>query len=511
MAGVAKTRRSNRKHNPGLKVLHGVNQSDPQPGAGELAEFRQLFTAAGAPEEVLRMLDGPGSPEEILQRLVGAGLIPSQEESLAGLIAGWQPLLERGCDPLSAELAGLEFLGIVRQAGPDGELPEVLTELISQVEEYGGPAALAMLRVLAVVGPQPVQPAATEAADRLVSAGLQDRPWVKGLGAPEVGSCFGYADGVGAQEAVAMTFSYGRRQHAVAVLIDHELGGGVKDCWVTDRPDQIRAEYLRAAKRYLLDFRDYEPAEARAIVDRALSKPPCPVAPDQIEDVRDHLDLLRRRVALLPEASTVSPATPRPVGKGKARRAAGTMVHRVKITLRGVRPPIWRRLEVPSGITLQQLHQNIQYAFGWEDYHMWVFETPSGDYGIANRELGHRSAVAKKLEAVAPRAGDRIRYTYDFGDDWEHDIVVEDVLSAEPGVAYPRCITGRRAAPPEDCGGIWGYQELLEILADPGHEEHEDRLEWLGLESADEFDPAEFDLDEVNEALSGLAKVIARR
>jgi hypothetical protein len=156
---------------------------------------------------------------------------------------------------------------------------------------------------------------------------------------------------------------------------------------------------------------------------------------------------------------------------------------------------------VPSGITLQNLHRIIQVVFGWEDYHLWVFETRSGDYGMADRELGHRSAASKKLQDVAGRAGERIRYTYDFGDNWAHDIVVEEVSVPEPEATYPRVVAGRRAGPPEDCGGMWGYLDLVEILADPDHEEHESRVEWLGLDSADEFDPAAFDLDAVNKAL----------
>ncbi|MDQ3764892.1 MAG: plasmid pRiA4b ORF-3 family protein [Actinomycetota bacterium] len=179
----------------------------------------------------------------------------------------------------------------------------------------------------------------------------------------------------------------------------------------------------------------------------------------------------------------------------------------MKITLRGSTPPIWRRLEVYSSTNLQQLHRTIQQVFGWEGYHMWVFQTPTGEYGVADRELGHRSAASAKLQDVAPGAGDRIRYTYDFGDDWEHDLLIEDVFAAEPGVAYPRCLTGRRACPPEDCGGIWVYQELLEILTDPGHPEHSNRLEWLGLSSTHEFDPTTFDLAEINQNLSKLATV----
>jgi Plasmid pRiA4b ORF-3-like protein len=190
--------------------------------------------------------------------------------------------------------------------------------------------------------------------------------------------------------------------------------------------------------------------------------------------------------------------------------ATGRTVHTIKVTLRGSQPPIWRRLEVPSGSTLQQLHNIIQSAFGWEDYHMWAFETAGERYGVADGDLGIRSAASKRLGQMAPRAGDKLRYTYDFGDDWEHDIIVEAVTEAEPATAYPRCLTGRRACPPEDCGGIWGYGYLVEILADPAHEEHQERLEWLGLNSVDEFDPAAFDLAKVNSALAALATVLVK-
>ncbi|MFC4912387.1 plasmid pRiA4b ORF-3 family protein [Actinomadura gamaensis] len=189
-------------------------------------------------------------------------------------------------------------------------------------------------------------------------------------------------------------------------------------------------------------------------------------------------------------------------------RKAASSVHRIKVTLTGLRPPIWRRLEVPSAMPLDALHLVLQAAFGWENYHMWSFETGSGTYGVADRELGFRSAATARLQQVAARPKDTIVYLYDFGDSWEHEILVEAVAPAEPGVAYPRCLTGRRAGPPEDCGGVWGYGDLIEILADPDHEDHAERLEWLGLDSADEFDPAAFDAAEVNAALSRHARVL---
>jgi hypothetical protein len=449
----------------------------------ELTQLRAELAAQDAPDEVLQVLDEATDVEDALQRLHAAGFVPSPENILDGLLDGFSPLLEPRCDSMEAELAGAEFLGILRTGVPEHDVPAMLTDLVAEAAKSGTAQALAMLRVLAVAGPTEVRNKATEVADRLVTAGLKDRPWVRGLGSPKVGACFGYS--AGTQSAVALTFTYGRKSHAVVVLIDHALGGGVKDCFPSDRPELIRAEYKRATKLYGADFRDYTPDEARTILDRALENKPCPVEPDQVEDVHTFLDLLRRRVALLSGTRAASSAT----------------VYRIKITLRGAKPPIWRRLEVPSGMTLQRLHRTIQDAFGWQDCHMWVFETDMGDYGVADQELGHRSAASKKLMDVAGYVGDRIRYTYDFGDNWDHEILVEDVLAAEPGVKYPRAVAGRRAGPPEDCGGIWGYQDLCEILANPEHEEHQSRLEWLGLDSADEFDPAAFDLAAVNNAL----------
>ena len=196
--------------------------------------------------------------------------------------------------------------------------------------------------------------------------------------------------------------------------------------------------------------------------------------------------------------------------KPGASTAPARTVHTIKVTLAGSQPPIWRRLQVPSTMTLRALHDVLQVAFGWEDYHMWVFETPLGRYGLPDRDLEISSAAAKRLGQVAPHKTDRLGYTYDFGDDWEHIIAVEAISNPEPGIAYPRCLTGRRACPPEDCGGIWGYGYLIEILTDPAHEEHQERLEWLGLDSPSQFDPSAFDPAQANTALAGLATILIK-
>ena len=164
-------------------------------------------------------------------------------------------------------------------------------------------------------------------------------------------------------------------------------------------------------------------------------------------------------------------------------------VYQIKVGLRGAKPPIWRRLEVPADISLARLHSVIQIAFGWGNSHLHVFETPYGSFGTADADLGHRSDAEVSLEQVAPAVKSKLRYTYDFGDDWDHDILVEKVLDPDGTAPLPRCTGGRRAAPPDDCGGIWGYAELVEILSDPADPEHQDRLEWLGLDDAADSTP----------------------
>jgi Plasmid pRiA4b ORF-3-like protein len=191
-----------------------------------------------------------------------------------------------------------------------------------------------------------------------------------------------------------------------------------------------------------------------------------------------------------------------PAKRKKSDRPAP--IYQIKVGLRGSKPPIWRRLEVPADVSLARLHTIIQVAFDWYDSHMHVFETPYGEFGVADPELGHRAEAPVTLEQVAPGARSKIRYTYDFGDDWAHDILVEKVLDRDEAVSYPRCTGGRRAAPPEDCGGTWGYGDLTEVLTDPAHPEHDDKLEWLGLNAAADFAPASFDAQAVTQALTRL-------
>jgi Plasmid pRiA4b ORF-3-like protein len=196
-------------------------------------------------------------------------------------------------------------------------------------------------------------------------------------------------------------------------------------------------------------------------------------------------------------------ASPKLPARRKTKDGPAPVVQ-VRVDLRRSKPPIWRRLQVPADITLRELHTVLQVAFGWDSAHLYAFDTAYGQFGAPGPGLGLGSDTKVTLEQVAAAAGTKLTYTYDFGDDWEHVITVEDTVPRADASIYPRCIGGRRKAPPEDCGGIWGYQELLAILEDPAHEEHQDRLEWLGIDRADQHDPAYFDIDDVNDAFTAL-------
>jgi Plasmid pRiA4b ORF-3-like protein len=148
---------------------------------------------------------------------------------------------------------------------------------------------------------------------------------------------------------------------------------------------------------------------------------------------------------------------------------AATTVHCVKVSLHGSRPPVWRRIEIPSAMRLDLLPEVMQVAFGWHGYHLHAFETVCGEFGAPDDDddwADRKDETTAALAQVAAAEKAKVVYTYDFGDDWRHDIVVEKIMPAEPGVAYPRCTGGRREAPPEDCGGIWAFNEYQAELDD---------------------------------------------
>ncbi len=178
----------------------------------------------------------------------------------------------------------------------------------------------------------------------------------------------------------------------------------------------------------------------------------------------------------------------------------------LKIVLREAEPPIWRTVRVPAASTLADLHDVIQAAMGWEDDHLHEFlvkgvryspRRRSGfDFGWEDEPEDERRA---RLCDLVRRKGQRLTYEYDMGDSWQHDVRVEQLLEPEQGVRYPVCVAGERACPPEDIGGVWGYEGMVEAVRNPRHPDHEDVMEWVG-----EFDPEAFDLEEANRRLRRL-------
>lgn len=204
--------------------------------------------------------------------------------------------------------------------------------------------------------------------------------------------------------------------------------------------------------------------------------------------------------ATSPVPTEVTDLTSRVTG-GDDPRCVAPSVFQLKVTLLNTKPPIWRRILVDGSITLDDLHEAIQAAFGWWNCHLHEFEIGRTRYGIPDPEWDFGPATvdehAVRLDAVAV-AGSSFHYTYDFGDDWRHKVVVEKVGPVEHGTAVPDCIGGRRACPPEDCGGPWGYQDLLDSLGGrPGASAAQLDFVGPGFDPA-AFDPSDFALNLAN-------------
>ena len=179
------------------------------------------------------------------------------------------------------------------------------------------------------------------------------------------------------------------------------------------------------------------------------------------------------------------------------------MIYQIKITLNQIRPPIWRRVQGADETSFAMLHQITQMAMGWDDYHLHEFEVAGQRIGpqIEDDFYGGSAfdEIDVKLCDVIQGENAKLKYTYDFGDGWEHTLTIEKIVSPEPEVSYPICLKGKRACPPEDCGGPWGYHGLLEAQKHPGDPKHQELLEW-----AEDFDPELFDLDAINDRLESL-------
>lgn len=175
----------------------------------------------------------------------------------------------------------------------------------------------------------------------------------------------------------------------------------------------------------------------------------------------------------------------------------------LKVTLLGSKPPIWRRIEVEMATPLPILSHILLRTMGWDGGHLFQYRVGKTFYGepVSDSFADMRDESKYTLNDILPKEKSKAIFEYDFGDSWEHELVVEKILEPEAGVKYPRCTAGEMACPPEDSGGVWGYAELVKALKDPEHPEHETYVEWLDLESGEDFDPADFSIAEVNKRL----------
>ncbi len=185
---------------------------------------------------------------------------------------------------------------------------------------------------------------------------------------------------------------------------------------------------------------------------------------------------------------------------GSGGPVAKIRTYRLKVTLVDSKPPIWRRFEVPADISLEQLHRVLQAVMGWTNSHLHEFEKGRVLYGVSDREFGVQRVSERKTRVgdLLTRTGATLDYEYDFGDSWSHRIVLEAVVESDARTA--RVLAGKRACPPEDVGGMWGYESFLEALADPKHPNHVELREWSG----GGFDPEAFDVEAANRALARL-------
>lgn len=498
---------------------------------------------AGSPADA--MLDPIGLSAALGEILDNVAEVsdPLDAEVIGSLMAVLSALLDD--DPeqpvLEHFLPALEASGDARAAG----LLAALGALCGPRVADGAAAALARLREQGVAAP--------------AWAGQLSAPIT-------AHDCVEIGEADGDPLVLAARFERADRSHAVLLLLDPQDCGAAAEVVLLDGAElaQALADLRRGARRDKVKLVE-TPLEAaefryRAEIAMDVREDHDSEGDEALDDEAALLDavtgdgdgpgypvlaaLLRARLSALPDPGKPKPPHPRPDAVdpqgllaaitqlaantpyggalgggarsgGRIRGAAAPKlpvrrktkdgaapILQLRVDLSGTKPPIWRRLQVPADITLAALHEALQVAFAWEDYHMHVFETAYGAFGRADPELGHRADTRVTLEQVAATPGEKITYTYDFGDSWEHLITVEKVLPREPAVVYPRCVTGRRAAPPEDCGGVYGYAELVEVLADPAHPEHEERLDWLGLDDARSFDPAAFDPEQINAALA---------
>jgi len=160
-------------------------------------------------------------------------------------------------------------------------------------------------------------------------------------------------------------------------------------------------------------------------------------------------------------------------------------IYQIKVGLLEVNPLIWRRFLIPANVTLHRLHLVLQDVMGWQNYHLYRFKIGKKEYSTPDPDndfyvLDFKNSYQARLSTLIKEKDSIFLYEYDFGDGWEHQLLVEDIIVRDPEKRYPICIAGENASPHEDSGGPYGYMEMLEIIKNPYHEEFHSTRTWLG-------------------------------
>ena len=280
---------------------------------------------------------------------------------------------------------------------------------------------------------------------------------------------------------------------------------------LTDQRSNL--ELTKAQRRTILKYADLPTRLAEPLSGQGAEGSATQFTVDELDELLDRLEMAvyrakgneKQKVLRIVQkvAGLVgSEIIPSHVSSRRIAKKSST-IFQIKITLKGIDPPIWRRIHTPD-CTLEELHEIIQVTMGWDFEHLYRFTIGGMDYAdpamTSDEEV--EDACGIRLSAILPAENRRPRfsYEYDFGDEWIHQLIVEERLLPKEGLKYPICVGGQRACPPEDCGGPWAYADFVEAIGNPGHGRHEELLEWIG----GEFDPERFDQVAVNTELRRL-------
>jgi hypothetical protein len=459
-----------------LTVLYELHQADRPVGLGELADAL-VADPAGSVTELPAEMDNLEHVGGAVASLLafGAGVLAGDLVSLTPLGVVLAASVFEGCAPSpSADARGL--ITVLGELPPPVAMimaepwlaarpaESAVRELLTFAEAASGAERVAALAVARTVGPEPVA------------------AWRQWAGRPGFGAY--------ARQWLA--------EHGKPVAVHPEDEPWLVVDAFSTMLDGLGEMYAPVSLAMAFDELGANPAEVLSLLRDSGHPAADRVAATLGEQV---LTPAAPAIRIIP-AGTPWPERQAPVWPPASARAGVATVYQLKISLRYVGgPPVWRRVLVPGEFTLRNLHDVIQFAMGWDHSHLHIFSTRAGDYGVPDADLGCGDQAHVTLADVLPRKRSKLLYSYDFGADWEHDVVVEERRPLAPGDLLPRCVAGEGACPPEDCGGPWGYQDLKEALADPDHEEHDSRLEWMCLEKPSDFDAAAFSLDEVNKRL----------